>query len=250
MCDIKIAKSSTLKCIIDSYKDNITEGIWKFSEEGITMLMIDPSHIFVCEMRLGTEGFESYKLETSVSVGISFVNLSKVLKCSSNDDSVIISLAKDNPSDVSITFIGKTSKKSKFEIKLIEIENEDLNIPNKEFDCNIKINSKEFKSIISDLNQFGDNCTFDITSESMNFYTKGDVGTGNMSLSKDDIKMEVKKPIKLTFSIKCLLNFTKATSLSDTICLSMSEDSPMMLTYNIENMGHVKFYLAQKIENE
>ena len=60
--------------------------------------------------------------------------------------------------------------------------------------------------------QFGDDCLINVTNESINFSTKGDIGDGDITLYKDNIKLEVVKPVKLMFSIDHLINFTKSIS--------------------------------------
>jgi proliferating cell nuclear antigen len=87
-----------------------------------------------------------------------------------------------------------------------------------------------------------------VSNGSVNFSVKGDIGEGDVSLT--DLKMDVVKPVKLTFSIKHLLNFTKATMVSDDLNICMSDGCPMMISYGMESGSYVKFYLAPKIDNE
>lgn len=247
MCEIIISKSSILKLVVDSYKDIITDGIWNFSEDGIVMQAIDSSHIFICEMKLSCKMFSSYSCKSSVSVGILFSNLAKILKCSANDDSVTMKL--NGTESINISFKNKTSKKSsKFVLKTVETDHENLDIPEKIFDCNICVSGKEFKSIMSDLSHFGDDCTINVSENMVNFSVKGDTGEGDISLT--DLKSKIIKPVKLTFSINHLLNFTKTVALSEDINICMSDDCPMMVTYNMEHNSFIKFYLAPKIDSE
>lgn len=247
MCEVVIAKSSILKSVIDSYKDNISEGIWNFSNDGIYMQAIDSSLAFICEMKLSNKLFKTYLCNNKVSVGISFNNFAKVLKCSSSDDSV--SLRLNGTTNIIVSFKNKSSNRfSKFDLKTVEVNHENVDIPVKIFDCNINISSKEFKSVISDLNQFGDDCMVSVSDGLVNFSVKGDAGEGDVSLT--DLKMDVVKPVKLTFSIKHLLNFTKATMVSDDLNICMSDGCPMMISYGMESGSFVKFYLAPKIDNE
>ena len=44
--------------------------------------------------------------------------------------------------------------------------------------------------------------------------------------------------------------FTKASCLSSQVSLSMSPDVPLVVEYNIGEIGVVKYYLAPKIEDE
>lgn len=65
---------------------------------------------------------------------------------------------------------------------------------------------------------------------------------------KDQIMVKVEEEVNLTFALRYLNNFAKASSLSDRVMLQMSADIPLAVEYKIEEMGHLRFYLAPKIE--
>jgi proliferating cell nuclear antigen len=44
--------------------------------------------------------------------------------------------------------------------------------------------------------------------------------------------------------------FTKATSLSNDVTLSLSPDVPLMVEYKMEDVGNIRFYLAPKIDED
>ena len=44
--------------------------------------------------------------------------------------------------------------------------------------------------------------------------------------------------------------FTKASCLASQVSLSMSPDVPLVVEYNIGDIGQVRYYLAPKIEDE
>lgn len=63
--------------------------------------------------------------------------------------------------------------------------------------------------------------------------------------------IEMEEPVELTFALRYLNFFTKATSLGNSVILSMSPDVPIVVEYPIEDSGFIKYYLAPKIdENE
>jgi proliferating cell nuclear antigen len=47
-----------------------------------------------------------------------------------------------------------------------------------------------------------------------------------------------------------LNNFAKATGLSDFVSLSMNKDVPLVVEYKIAEIGHIRYYLAPKIDEE
>ena len=60
----------------------------------------------------------------------------------------------------------------------------------------------------------------------------------------------MQQPVTLTFACRYLNMFTKATCLSSQVVLSMSPDIPLMIEYSIKKMGHIRYYLAPKIEDD
>lgn len=62
--------------------------------------------------------------------------------------------------------------------------------------------------------------------------------------------IEMQEPVSLTFALRYLNSFTKATPLSETVAISLSSDLPVVVEYKIAEMGYIRFYLAPKIEED
>jgi len=99
--------------------------------------------------------------------------------------------------------------------------------------------------------------------EGVKFSVVGDMGSGTVLIkqtgaadAKEDEQtvINLDEPVTLTFALRYLNLFTKATSLSGSVTLSLSKDVPLVVEYPILNakdeMGHLKFYLAPKIEED
>jgi len=144
------------------------------------------------------------------------------------------------------------------ELKLMDIDNEQLGIPDTPYKCTVEMNSGEFQRIIRDLQVLGETCTISVTKEGIRFSVSGDLGTGNIltradgDVEKDDQKVtiEMEEPVELNFALRYLNFFTKATALSSRVVISMSPDVPIVVEYPIEEVGYVKYYLAPKIDED
>ena len=63
--------------------------------------------------------------------------------------------------------------------------------------------------------------------------------------------INIDEPVTLTFALRYLNFFTKATPLSNTVSLSLSPNVPLVTEYTVgEDMGYVRYYLAPKIDDE
>ncbi|EAU83729.1 PCNA [Coprinopsis cinerea okayama7 len=65
----------------------------------------------------------------------------------------------------------------------------------------------------------------------------------------DGILIEMNQHVSLTFSLKYLVNFAKSTSLSAKVQLMMSNDVPLLVSYDF-GQGYIRYYLAPKIGDD
>ncbi|CAE6464995.1 unnamed protein product [Rhizoctonia solani] len=67
--------------------------------------------------------------------------------------------------------------------------------------------------------------------------------------SSGGVMVELSQSVNLTFSLKYLVNFSKSTSLANTVTLKMSNEVPLLVHYKFDQ-GHIQYYLAPKIGDE
>ncbi len=52
---------------------------------------MDTSHVSLCQLMLRNDGFDSFRCDRNLRLGLSLANLSKILKCAGNDDVITLS---------------------------------------------------------------------------------------------------------------------------------------------------------------
>lgn len=168
--------------------------------------------------------------------------------------------AEDQPDKCSFIFESPNKDKvSQFDFSLTDIDQEHLQVPEQEYFVNIKMPSSEFSRICRDLANFGDTVTISCTKGQVQFAANGDLGTANIRLQEsnsiDDeenerVQIDVGEPLTLSFAVRYLNNFAKAQVLSDTVTLMLTPKTPMVVEYKIGDYGHIRFYLAPKIDDD
>merc|ERR1712046_539389 len=93
-----------------------------------------------------------------------------------------------------------------FEMKLMEIEAEHMEIPEQSYKVVVEMPSSEFQKICRDLKEFGETMQVSASKEGLRFSVHGDVGTGNVMLKpRESLKKEKKvsltvhEPVTATF---------------------------------------------------
>jgi len=245
------------KKILESIKDLLNDAIFDCSSTGISLQAMDSSHVSLVSLQMKSDGFDTYRCDRNLSMGINLPNMTKIMRCSGNNDVITIKAA-DEADTVSLGFESPNQEKvSDYEIKLVDIDSEHLGIPETEYSCVVKLPSGEFQRICRDLSQLGDSVVIACTKEGVKFSASGELGTGNIKLSqnansdKEDeaVVVDMNEAVCLTFALRYLNFFTKATPLSSQVTLSMSQDTPLVVEYKIAELGQLRFYLAPKIED-
>ena len=103
MFHAKLNEGILIKKLIDAIKDLVSDINLDISAIGISLQAMDSSHVALVTLNLSAEGFEEYRCDKSMTLGISVNNLSKIMKCGGNDDSIILS-AEEDPIYMNIKF--------------------------------------------------------------------------------------------------------------------------------------------------
>jgi len=258
MFEARLVQGSLLKKILESIKDLVAEANFDCNASGISLQAMDSSHVSLVAMLLRAEGFDPYRCDRNVSLGINLGSMSKILKCSGNDD--IITIKAEDSGDT-VTFVFESEKQdrvSDYQLKLMDIDSDHLGIPDTNYDAQVKMPSSEFQRICRDLATIGDSVTVACTKEGVKFSTSGELGSGNVAIKQtsgidkedDAVVIDLNQAVTLTFALRYLNLFTKATSLSPTVSLSFSKDVPLLVEYKINEIGYARFYLAPKISED
>lgn len=258
MFEARLVQGQTLKKIIDAVKDLVETANWDCSGGGISLQAMDSSHVSLVSLLMRADGFDPYRCDRNISLGINMGSMTKILKCASNDD--IITLKSEEDSDT-VTFMfesPKADRVSEYEMKLMDIDSEHLGIPDQDHQAVVKMPAGEFHRICRDLSSIGEAVIITVNKEGVKFSASGELGKGEITLKpstsvdeeKEAIVIELQEPVQLTFALRYLNFFTKATPLSDTVTLSMSKDVPLVVEYRVGDMGYIRYYLAPKIEED
>lgn len=116
MLELRLVQGSLLKKVMESIKDLVNDANFDCSATGFSLQAMDSSHVALVSLLLRSEGFEHYRCDRNLSMGMNLSNMSKMLKCAGNDD--IITLKADDGSDT-VTFMFESPSKLLFQFLLV-----------------------------------------------------------------------------------------------------------------------------------
>ena len=68
-----------------------------------------------------------------------------------------------------------------------------------------------------------------------------------MEKPDQNVEISLGEPVALTFSLKYLVNFCKASGLSERVKLCLSSEVPLLVEYSLSDNSFLRFYLAPKV---
>ncbi|KAJ5245967.1 hypothetical protein N7468_000950 [Penicillium chermesinum] len=258
MLEARLEQASTLKRVVDAIKDLVQDCNFDCNDSGIALQAMDNSHVALVSMMLRAEGFSPYRCDRNIALGINLVSLTKVLRAAQNED-ILTLKADDSPDSVNLMFeSAENDRLSEYDIKLMDIDQEHLAIPETEYAATVEMPSMEFQRICRDLNALSESVVIEVSKEGVKFSCQGDIGNGSVTIRQhtnvdkpeQNVSIALSEPVALTFSLKYLVNFCKASNLSSSVALHLSSEVPLLVEYGLSGTGHLRFYLAPKIGDE
>ena len=146
---------------------------------------------------------------------------------------------------------------SEYDLKLLDIDADQLGIPDAEYEATVEMSSAEFLRITKDLSNLGESVTLAVNKDSIMFSVEGDLGSGSVLLKQtaavdqpedEQLVINMEQPVSLVFSNKYLVQFAKSALLSKRVTLQLSYAAPLLIEYKIEELGYLRFYLAAQVE--
>lgn len=146
---------------MDAIKDLVQDCNFDCNDSGIALQAMDNSHVALVSMMLKSESFSPFRCDRNIALGINLTSLTKVLRCAQTED-ILTMKAEDAPDVVNFTFESAESDRiSEYDIKLMDIDQEHLGIPDTEYSATIALPSSEFQRITRDLSALSESGTLE-----------------------------------------------------------------------------------------
>ena len=228
------------KHIVDAIKDLSHEANLDFTEKGLCVQSMDSAHISLCSMLMRTGLFKKFQCPEPISLGINLRTLAMVL------NGIHGELRMKSDGNKLQLRVVKLDGIADYTLNLMDIDCENLGLPDTEYQCTCILPSNTFGKVVKDLHNFSDTCSLKINQD-LCLSVAGDLGNVSWK-SGDDCKCSILSEIDaIVLSVRYLCFFSKASSISNKVIISVSQDMPICLTYPIKDQGYLRFYLAPKM---
>lgn len=254
---IKTVQIAPFRTLMTALKDILLETNIYFQPDGIRIINMDKSHTILVHLYLAASNFEFYECKKEkIIIGVNMFHLFKLINSIDNDDTLTIYIENNDYIDGIVTHLAlrfengciKQCKTQK--LKLIEPEQDELDVPDVKFSSIINLPSADFQKIIRDLSCISDKLEIKSVGNELIFKCQGQFASAEIHRAEADesmkfiLKQDSSKIIQGEFSLKNLGYFIKCTNLCPQIEVYLENDLPLVVKYNVASLGEIKLGLV------
>jgi proliferating cell nuclear antigen len=255
---IRTVQSAPIRTLIEALKEMLTDCNIEIDKKGIRIQEVTRSCAVLVHLELNADsfGWDKYYVREPKTLGISMINLFKIIKTMSPNDTLTLYM-ENNENKLGIDIhSGEKNQKKSYKLNLMYLPNQKAEILPLKYDRILTWVSSDFQKTCRDMQSL-DFKTVDIQSANGQLIIKGEsqvvsqetiIGDnsgngGSMSYNSNNNPDEV---VQGRFNLEYLVQFTKCSSLSQNVELYLQNNSPLIVRYKISDLGEVKFCVGQR----
>lgn len=251
---IKTVQSQSIKILIESLKEVLIDINLYFDQNGMKIMTMDNSRVALVYVRLFKDNFEEFQISSRIVCGINMIYLFKLLKTVGNNDVLTLFIKKDLTNELGIR-IENQEKNTVTEsyLKMLDISEEKLDIPDIQYDSVISMPSVDLQKYCRDLSIISNNVKISSINSKFILEAIGDFASQKIMIGETQNGLVFSKKnqnVIETFDLKYLNSFTKSTNLCSTVEIFLKMDFPLVIEYNVANLGKLQYCLAPKLKEE
>lgn len=266
--NVETGDTTPFKTLIEVLKDPLPEVNIKFTNSettpernGMRIIAADTTKTVLINLKLDAKNFSKFECKRKeLVIGVRLPYFHKLIKTMDKDDTLTLYVENDDKNHLGI-FIDSPEKKcdTTYKLKLLDLGNKSITIPDITFEALIKMCSTEFHKICREMKQIADYVEIKCLRNKIIFTCKGDFANrttvykaNNIVKIKHAIQQSDSAPpiIQGIFELKNLVLFAKCSSLCNFIEIYMKNNFPLVIKYTVATLGKIHLLLVPTNEDE
>jgi proliferating cell nuclear antigen len=254
---IKTVQSNPFKILIEALKEILTDTNLEIDQTGIKIITMDPSQTVLVHLKLDASNFEIFECKERMVLGISMLNLFKLIKTMTNNDTLELNIDEDEVNKLNIIIEnGEKNSITKYKLNLIDLDEHNISVPPATFESIITMPSSDFQKICRDMSNLSDTIEIRNIGSQLIFGCRGDfaeqetiLGEINGNNGVNFSKTNDTQIIQGYYNLRHLVLFTKCTNLCNSIEMYMKNNFPLVIKFTVGSLGNLKLALAPLVND-
>ena len=260
--EAQTVQTLAFKNLSEGLKDMLNEANLECDSNGIKVISMDVSHSFLVYLNLEAEKFEKYKCNEKRIIGVNMTYLFKIIKTMNTNEVLTLFIEENNENELGIKIENdEKNTVTVFYLSLMDLDEDDLSLPPAEFESVITMLSGDFQKYCRDMFHIATKMEIKSIGSQLIISCKGDFAKQQTIISETNVNGVSsglsfnKNPensndiVQGVFALKYLVLFTKCTSVNQNIELYLKNDFPLIIKYQVADLGEIKLALAPATSN-
>jgi len=216
----------------------------RLEQEKLFVQGMDSSHISMFEINLSKDWFDVYSVEEDIVIGIATDTLQKVLSTRKPQHGIMFKTLDQERVSISLFDVHNVDPKNKiypkeFNISLVDLDIEEMNVPEQDHDVDIEFQSKQLKSLLDEVVLFNDTISFTCDDDSVVFKCNNDTCAFQTDIPTEQLTyFSYREAPSLSFNVKYLHIFLQFSKLNENVWLHLNENSPLRCRYILDKINN------------
>ena len=175
------ARQELMRTIVETLGVVVEEARLDFGEDGLSVRVVDPSHVAMIKMDVDSAAFETWEVDET-KLGLEMRKMTQFLSVAGAGD--MVELAYNDESGQATIHIGR------IDLNLRPLDNSTLNppnVPSLELPCGVTIGGSELAQALRAAKLVGDLVNLSLTEDTFTVNVKGSTDSVNLDFTKDDL---------------------------------------------------------------
>lgn len=250
---VRTHQAMEIRTLVEALKDILIHTNIEVNDQGISIIQMGRERVSLINLHLKSDSFQNFYCERPTVMGLNLINLNSILRSVQSSDILTLFILADNRNQLGILLQDASKNKvTRYMLDLIELDHVRHDIPDLRPDSKLTMLSTDFQQTCRSISTLTDDVAICCAGNQIEFKGKGDFAeqVTQFGETQDGVEFSEKtsplRPVQGVYSLKKLLQFTKCTNLSSMIKISMINDKPLILEYDITDLGHIKLCLGPK----
>ena len=241
--------------------ENSDDDTKKEDKSGLKIMAVDTTKTVLINLRLDAKNFTKFRCrKKKLTLGVNLVYFHKLIKSMDKDDNLTLYVDNDDKNYLKIKIDNPEQKKAtNYKLKLLDLGNQPMHVPDITFDAVVIMNASEFHKICREMSQIAEyveikclknkiifTCKGDYAERCTTYRTgEGDEGDGiTIKLASDNTKKSTPLIIQGIYELRNLVLFSKCSSLCNDIEIYMKNNYPLVIKYTVATLGRILLCLT------
>lgn len=227
----------------------------KKNKNGLKIMAVDSTKTILINLKLDAENFTKFECKKKKLVlGVNLGYFHKLIKSLEKDDNLTLYVDKDDRGHLKIRADNPEKRKEDvFEVKLLDLNDDPISVPEISFDAVITMKSDEFNKRCKEMNSIAELVEIKCLKNKVIFKCKGDNGGRTITYRTDDsgdsinINYDTSEKdfiVQGIYELNKLVMFGKCSSLCNEIQIYMKNSYPLVIKYTVATLGRILLCLT------